>query len=177
MNTYVDSRPPVICYIALGSNMGDRGANLAAALQALANTDCIEVVTTSSVYETVAVGGPQQQDNYFNAAAKLTTTLTPHELLGHMHRIERDLGRTRMVTWGPRTIDLDILLYGDQVIGDEELVVPHPLMHERRFVMEPLAEIAPEAVHPLLQMTAETILASLIDDEMVRDDPDDPDYQ
>jgi 2-amino-4-hydroxy-6-hydroxymethyldihydropteridine diphosphokinase len=108
----------------------------------LAQLDGTRLVASSSVYETAAIGGPEQAD-YLNQVVAMETPLAPHALLDALRRIEDSLGRVRMVRWGARTIDLDLLLYDDGAIDDDELTVPHPRIEERRFVLEPLAEIAP----------------------------------
>jgi len=147
-------------YIALGSNMGDRKEYLDRALNMLAETPGVEVVSVSSYLETEPVGYVDQPA-FLNAAASVDTTLSAHDLLSVCLGIEDALGRVRGVRWGPRTIDLDVLMYGDEVIDTPELVVPHPLMHERRFVLEPLCEIAPEAVHPVLSRSVKQLLDDL----------------
>lgn len=152
-----------VIYIALGSNLGQREKNITAALTALEHTRGIVVDQVSSLYETNPVGGPEDQPKFINAAARLKTELPPERLLALLLQIEASLGRKRGEPWGPRTIDLDLLLYDDLVISEDGLSVPHPLMHERRFVMEPLAEIAPEVVHPTLGMSAKAILDSIGD--------------
>jgi 2-amino-4-hydroxy-6-hydroxymethyldihydropteridine diphosphokinase len=148
-------------YIGLGSNLGLREKNIAAALNALQTTRDIEVVKVSRLYETEPVGGPAGQSPFINAAAHVKTTLSPERLLGLCLAIEESLGRKRDVHWGPRTIDLDLLCYDQEIIVSPELTLPHPMMHERRFVMEPLAEIAPALMHPVLEQTAAELLASL----------------
>ncbi len=133
--------------IALGSNLGDRQAHLELALDAIARTPNITLASHSQFYETVAVGPPQP--NYLNACVLISTQLTPEELLNTLLQIELQLGRIRRERWGPRTLDLDILLFADQVIRRPELQIPHPRMHERAFVLVPLAEIAPHWVEPV----------------------------
>jgi 2-amino-4-hydroxy-6-hydroxymethyldihydropteridine diphosphokinase len=152
---------PVDAYIALGSNIEPRGHYIQQAMNLLSDHPQIEVIEMSSVYETRPVGGPAGQGPYLNAVTKIHTTLAPMELLSVLQKIEKELGRKRNVHWGPRTIDLDILLYSDEIISNDRLIVPHPLMHERRFVMQPLSQIAPDVIHPILQMSARTILESL----------------
>lgn len=135
-------------YLGLGSNLGDRRANIAEALKRLGATHGIALVRTSSVIETEAVGGPTQP-RFLNAACEIETDLSPWELLRAARRVERGMGRVRRVCWGPRTIDIDILLIDELVIADAELSVPHPRMTARAFVLGPLAEIAPRARHPV----------------------------
>jgi len=144
-------------YIALGSNLGDREHNLRAAIEMLRQADGVRVSSVSSFYETEPVGYTDQPA-FINAAAEVMTALSPMELLRLCQDIENRLGRVRTVKWGPRTADLDILLYGDAVMDTPELKIPHPLMHERRFVLEPLAEVAPGAVHPVTGMTISQLL-------------------
>jgi 2-amino-4-hydroxy-6-hydroxymethyldihydropteridine diphosphokinase len=148
-------------YIALGSNVGRREKNIEAALNALQTTRGVEVVKVSSLFETEPVGGPEEQPKFINAAAHLRTALSPERLLAVCTRIEDLLGRKRDIRWGPRTIDLDLLIYEHEIRADPDLTLPHPLMHERRFVLEPLAEIAPDLVHPVLEQTVSEILRDL----------------
>jgi 2-amino-4-hydroxy-6-hydroxymethyldihydropteridine diphosphokinase len=155
------SSSAVAVYLALGANLGEREENIRSALAALDASEGVEVIRVSSFLENAAVGGPANSPAYLNAAAEIMTTLGSHALLHRTLQIERDLGRVRVHKWEPRTIDIDILLFGDQIISSQELVVPHPLMHERRFVLQPLVEIAPGAVHPVLQMTIGGLLENL----------------
>lgn len=148
-------------FIGVGSNLGDRMANVAAAVTLLAETPGVRLIRESSLYETAAVGGPEGAPPFLNGAVEIATRLSPAELLGRLLEIERSLGRERRVKWEPRPIDLDILLFGQQITSSIDLVIPHPLMHERRFVLEPLAEIAPDAVHPVLQMTVKGLLDNI----------------
>ena len=147
-------------HIGLGSNLGDREAALRSALEALGKTEGILVVRVSAVRETAPVGGPPQSP-YLNAAAEIETDLSPREILEKLLGIEKELGRVRAERWGPRVIDLDLLLCEDAVINEPDLIVPHPRMHERRFVLEPLVEIAPDAVHPVFRQTVGDLLSSL----------------
>lgn len=131
--------------IALGSNLGDRRVHLHDAVESLADLGAL--VGVSQLYETAPVGGPEQ-DDYLNAVAVIDTTLTAETLLLALHEIEADHDRERSVRWGPRTLDLDLLLYGSDRIDTEICIVPHPRMTERRFVIEPLVEVWPEARMP-----------------------------
>ena len=147
-------------YIGLGSNLGAREKNITAALGALQTTREIDVLKVSSLYETKAEGGPPNQPKYINAVAHIRTALSPERLLAVCQNIEGSLGRKRAVRWGPRTIDLDLLCYDDEIRADPDLTLPHPLMHERAFVLKPLVEVAPDFVHPVLQQSAKSILES-----------------
>jgi 2-amino-4-hydroxy-6-hydroxymethyldihydropteridine diphosphokinase len=152
---------PSLCYIALGSNMGDRRGTLEGAIAAMVSTPGVAIQTVSSFHETRPVGGPPGQRPYLNAAAGLATTLDPFGLLNVLHEIEQRFCRTRTVHWGERTLDLDLLLFDDQVIDTPQLTIPHPRMAVRRFVLEPLAEIAPDAVDPVSNRTIAELLTDL----------------
>jgi 2-amino-4-hydroxy-6-hydroxymethyldihydropteridine diphosphokinase len=128
-------------FLGLGSNLGDRWAHLRSALAALP-----DVVAVSPVYETDPVGGPAGQPPYLNLVVELATERSPRELLEVARRLEETAGRVRGEHHGPRTLDVDVLLVGDLVVAEPDLVVPHPRMHERRFVLAPLADLAPELV-------------------------------
>ena len=137
-----------IAYVGLGSNLGDRESTLRRAVAMLGATRDVEVLAMSTLRETEPVG-VVDQPRFLNGAVAVETTLGPRELLSLLLAIERELGRDRAgVRWGPRTIDLDLLLYGDEVRAEDWLQVPHPLVHERRFALEPLAELAPELEIP-----------------------------
>jgi 2-amino-4-hydroxy-6-hydroxymethyldihydropteridine diphosphokinase len=137
-----------LAYVGLGSNLGDREGYLERALAALRGDPELEVEAVSSVRETDPVG-LEDQPRFLNAAVRVTTALPPRELLEHLLGVERALGRTRDGSrFGPRTIDLDLLLYGDEIVDEPGLEIPHPRLHERRFVLEPLAELDPALVVP-----------------------------
>jgi 2-amino-4-hydroxy-6-hydroxymethyldihydropteridine diphosphokinase/dihydroneopterin aldolase/2-amino-4-hydroxy-6-hydroxymethyldihydropteridine diphosphokinase len=142
----------VTAYLALGSNIGDREAYLAKALKMLGETEGVKVTNVSTFLNTKPVGYTDQPD-FLNAVVEIETTLEPHTLLGVCNEIEQNLKRKRIIHWGPRTIDVDILLFGDLVLEDETLTIPHPRMTERNFVMQPLSEIAPNVIHPVLGKT------------------------
>lgn len=154
-------------YLALGSNLGERQQYLRRAIDALHETKGIAVLQESPVYETAAVGFTDQPD-FLNMTIHVQTTLTPEELLDKALSIEKQLGRTREVKWGPRTIDIDILFYGKLVTKTEKLIVPHPYLHERAFVLLPLRDIAAGWVHPLLQMTVHEMAEQVSGKEGVR---------
>src|SRR5437763_7029288 len=157
---------PVTAYIALGSNLGDRRAHLDGAVQRLRAQGGVSITRVSSYHETDPVGGPAGQQKFLNAVAEVQTDLEAAPLLRALLAIEGQMGRTRGERWGPRIIDLDLLLYGTETIElhapDVDLSVPHPRLHERRFALAPLVEIAPLAVHPVLQSTAADLLRRLI---------------
>lgn len=143
-------------YLALGSNIGDRETNLRAAIQSI-SADGILVLHESPVYETEPVGLTEQRW-FLNMVVEAETALFPMQLLTRTGKIERASGRVRTVANGPRTIDIDILLYGNAVIRTPRLEIPHPRMHERRFVLAPLADLAPGLRHPLLRQTVRQLL-------------------
>lgn len=145
-------------FLGLGSNEDDRLEQISRALQALRATHGIRLIQMATIIETEPVGGPRQGP-YLNTVAELQTTLTPRELLATLQEIERQQGRRPSPErWVPRSIDLDILLYDNLIIVEPDLVIPHPRMHERSFVLEPLAQLAPEVRHPLLQRTVVELL-------------------
>ncbi|WP_027482767.1 2-amino-4-hydroxy-6-hydroxymethyldihydropteridine diphosphokinase [Deinococcus pimensis] len=143
--------------VALGANLGDPRAALSAARASLARLGLI--VAASDVYRTAPVGGPPGQPDYLNAAVRLRTDLAPGELLRELLRIEREAGRERRERWGPRTLDLDLLLRGDVVLDTPELTLPHPRLMERAFVLAPLAQVWPGWRHPVKGETVEEALA------------------
>ncbi len=136
----------VSAYLALGSNLGDRLQTLQRAVELLHARPGIDVVRSSRVYETEPVGPPQPA--YLNAVVELRTDLEPHELLKQTQAVEDELGRVRAERWGPRTLDVDVLTFDERVIDEPELIVPHPRMHERGFVLVPLGELEPDPMLP-----------------------------
>jgi dihydroneopterin aldolase/2-amino-4-hydroxy-6-hydroxymethyldihydropteridine diphosphokinase len=144
-------------YIALGSNLGDKQSYLDDAVRALRETPGCTVTRVSDFIRTAPYGGVEQ-DDFLNGCLSMRTLLTPHELLDRLHEIEQDAGRERLIHWGPRTLDLDILMYDDLVMEDETLIIPHVEMHLREFVLAPLAQIAPWLRHPILGETASQML-------------------
>lgn len=132
-------------YLALGSNLGDRLAHLQLALDALSDDPLVDLIAISSVYETDPIGGPIQ-DDFLNAVVSIDTHASPHEILAIAQGLEVQACRERIEHWGPRTLDVDLLLYGDELVSTPDLEVPHPRMWERAFVLAPLSEIAPELI-------------------------------
>jgi len=152
-------------YLSLGSNLGDREANLKDARERLASAD-VRILRVSSIYETEPrdfAGQPW----FLNQVIEAETSLFPRQLLSHVQRVERALGRKRAAPKGPRTIDLDILLFGEAVVATPDLEIPHPRLHTRRFVLEPLAELAPDIRHPRTRRTVREMLAD-VKDQAVR---------
>jgi len=156
---------PEPVYLSLGSNLGDRSARLHHALSRLGAAG--RVLAVSSLYETEPVEFTEQPW-FLNCAAAFETSHTPQQLMAAILGIERDMGRRRLQNKGPRAIDIDILLFGDKIIASPELTVPHPALHRRRFVLEPLAEIAPHLQHPLLKKTIQELRDALPSGQEVR---------
>lgn len=156
---------PSLVYLSLGSNLGNRVANLRTAIERLAGLGTVRKI--SSFYETEPVE-VTDQPWFVNCVVALEFDGSPKALLQHALAVEHDLGRRRSRTKGPRIVDIDILLYGDRVNDEPGLKVPHPAMQARRFVLEPLVEIAPEAFHPVLKKTAREMLAALPNGQVVR---------
>lgn len=150
--------------ISIGSNIGDRISNCKKALLELERVS--KIVKVSSFYETEPVG-KEDQPEFINLAVIIETELIPKKLLSDLKQIENKLGRVRHEKWGPRTIDIDIIFYDNLIIKEDDLVIPHPRAHQRRFVLEPLCEIDPEFVHPELKSTISELLQKLDDDKAV----------
>ncbi len=163
-------RRPVssVAFIALGANLGDRRATFERAIDLLTEPLHVSVQSCSALYETAAVGGPANQPPYLNAVLSVATELSPHELLAALLQTEDACGRQRAERHGPRTLDLDLLLYDDLVLADPVLELPHPRLHLRRFVLKPLCDIASRMLHPGLGLSFHSLLSSLGDDDMVR---------
>jgi len=156
---------PQVAYLSLGSNVADREKHLRDAIAQLGSAG--KVVAVSSFYETEPVE-LTSQDWFLNCAVALETAETPVQLIAATLNIEEKMGRKRVQKKGPRTIDIDIVLFGDSVVQTPELIIPHPKMHQRRFVLAPLAEIAPEARHPVLKRAVRELLEALPAGQIVR---------
>jgi 2-amino-4-hydroxy-6-hydroxymethyldihydropteridine diphosphokinase len=156
---------PETAYLSLGSNLGDRAANLREAVKQLEAAG--RLLAVSSWYETQPVDVPDQPW-FLNCVLAIETEKTPRELLKLALQVEATMGRLRMREKGPRKIDIDVVLFGDRIVDEPDLKIPHPAMHQRRFVLEPLVEIAPQARHPALGKTARELLAALPAGQRVR---------
>ena len=154
-----------VAYLLLGGNLGDRHSNLEKAREDLA--DFGDITIASNIYETAAWGEEDQPD-FLNQAVRIETNFSPHNLLDGLQAIEKRLGRERLHKWYARTMDIDVLIYDEDIINTERLQVPHPLMIERKFVLVPLAEIAPNLIHPIHQQPIEALLAKCKDSLDVR---------
>jgi 2-amino-4-hydroxy-6-hydroxymethyldihydropteridine diphosphokinase len=146
-------------YLGLGSNLGNRMAFLRSGRDTLVDQSGIVLIRAAGVYETKAVGGPPENPLFLNTALQIETSLDPTQLLATCMAVEDEFGRSRPVRWSPRTLDIDILFYADQVICEENLTIPHPRLQERAFVLAPLREIAPDLRHPLLEQTITALAA------------------
>jgi 2-amino-4-hydroxy-6-hydroxymethyldihydropteridine diphosphokinase len=156
-----------IAYISFGSNLGDRIDMIVRALKCVNRSESILIKSVSHLYETEPIGYAAQSD-FLNGVAELSTPLTPLELLATLQDIERTLGRTRDVRWGPRCIDLDILLFNDVIMDQKKLTIPHPEMHKRKFVLAPLADMAPDVNIPGTRKTVTRMLHDTVDQSLVR---------
>jgi len=158
-----------IAYLGLGSNLGDRNANLADAITRL-SCESVRILRTSSVWET-APRDVLDQPWFLNQVVEVESDLLPRQLFQRIQRIEREMGRQRRMPKGPRLIDIDILLYGNAVVKSEDLEIPHPRMTERRFVLAPLAELAPDLRHPVSKQTVRELLAEVVGQSAQRHEP------
>jgi 2-amino-4-hydroxy-6-hydroxymethyldihydropteridine diphosphokinase len=153
-----------IAFISVGSNIGDRNANCRIGIKGVGGSDGVILTGISRFYETEPVDFVDQ-DWFVNAAVRIETTLSPAQLLDTLKRIEKTAGRKESaLRFGPRVLDLDIILYDDRVMNTDRLVIPHPRMHERRFVLTPVCDIDPAVVHPVLNRSVQAILSELSDD-------------
>jgi len=150
----------VTAYLGIGSNLGDREANINKALVELVRSGKCRLTRVSSIYETEPVG-IKEQPYFLNAAVEIETELAPKDLLATLREVERKTGREKTFKWGPRVIDIDILLYSDECVAEDNLEIPHPEMHKRSFVLSPLAEIAPHVKHPRLGLSAQQMSAQV----------------
>jgi 2-amino-4-hydroxy-6-hydroxymethyldihydropteridine diphosphokinase len=157
----------VTAFLGLGANLGDRLATLQGARHALASHAQVTIAASSPLYETEPVGGPAEQDPYFNAVLQIATDLPPVLLLAYCRSIEEAFGRQREARWGPRTLDIDLLLYGSLQHDEGDLQLPHPRLHLRRFVLAPLADLAPHLPHPRLGRCIAELLTALPSKEAV----------
>jgi 2-amino-4-hydroxy-6-hydroxymethyldihydropteridine diphosphokinase len=164
------THPSQSVYLSLGSNLGNREANLNRAVRMLRDPDRVMLERISSCFETEPVGY-RDQPWFLNLALEIRTSLTPRQVLDRCKRIERSMGRVPTFQGAPRVIDLDILLYGKRIVDDLDLTIPHPRMARRRFVLEPLSEIAPDTIHPVLGMNLRSILLACPDSATVKRHP------
>jgi len=156
----------VICFIGLGANRGRPAAQCREATERVHAADGVQILQRSSLYRTEPVGN-REQDWFVNAVIEIRTVLQAGELLQALLAIEREMGRQRDALWGPRIIDLDLLLYGQEVINGPDMVIPHPALHKRRFVLVPLHEIAPYVIHPAFGVSVRGLMDRLEDDHKV----------
>ncbi|MFO7577511.1 MAG: 2-amino-4-hydroxy-6-hydroxymethyldihydropteridine diphosphokinase [Pelovirga sp.] len=154
-------------FIGLGGNLGDPLRCFREVRQSLSTAPATLVVASSPLYRTAPVGGPAGQPDYLNAVIELQTALPPNQLLTFCRHLEQSAGRRRTVRWGPRTLDLDLLFVGDRVLSTPRLTLPHPRLHQRRFVLQPLCDLAAELIHPLFGLTVAALLTALPRDEGV----------
>jgi 2-amino-4-hydroxy-6-hydroxymethyldihydropteridine diphosphokinase len=154
-------------YLSLGSNLGDRLSNLKIAVLKMEESDSITLLESSPVYETEPVG-KEDQPWFLNSVALVETSIEPLSLLDDLLGIEKAMGRQREVKWGPRNVDLDILLYDDLIIDSDRLTLPHPQIHKRRFILLPLVRMNPDLMHPLLKKTVKELLRECPDSSRVK---------
>jgi len=151
-------------FIGVGSNIGNRYKNIQDAEKEISKSDLCKIVRVSKIYETDPVGY-LNQDNFLNCVFKIDTQFTPEQLIDFLLNTEKTLKRERIIHWGPRTIDLDILFYDNITISSSKLIIPHPRMHERMFVMKPLCDLIPDYIHPVLNETCRVIAEKLEKDQ------------
>jgi 2-amino-4-hydroxy-6-hydroxymethyldihydropteridine diphosphokinase len=152
----------VKAFLSLGSNEGNSHAHLENALQEIRQLEKTEVISVSNLYKTAAWGKTDQAD-FLNIAVEVNTFMNAENLLKNLIRIEEKSGRRRTEKWGPRTIDIDILLYGNEISNSKNLVLPHPEMHKRKFVLVPMIDLAPEMIHPVLKKSIKQLLVDCDD--------------
>jgi len=162
----IDDASGVISFIGIGSNQGDPAARCNEAFSRLSQAGGIKLLRKSLLYRSEPVGF-KEQDWFINVAAEIRTRLDPHGFLAELQGIENSMGRVRGEKWGPRVIDLDILLYGQEIIEDDDLIIPHPELHRRRFMLEPLFELAPYAIHPVFGISVRGLMERLEDGSKV----------
>lgn len=156
----------IVCHIGIGSNLGDALQNCKHAVEEISQIDHISLIASSSFYRTEPIGN-EKQDYFINAVIEIVTNLTARELLGYLQKIEINMGRVIAKKGSPRIIDLDILFYGNDIIKEKDLLVPHPEMHNRRFVLEPLSEIASYFIHPGFGVSVRGLKERLNDKKIV----------
>ncbi len=151
-------------FLGLGGNLGQTLNLFRRCRQSLEDHPQIDQIRSSALYRTPPVGGPAEQPDYLNAALELETSLSPGELLRVCQELENAAGRTRQVPWGPRTLDIDLLLYADRIMTLPELTIPHPLLHLRQFVLMPLTDLCPDFIHPLLKLSLASLQGELAEE-------------
>jgi 2-amino-4-hydroxy-6-hydroxymethyldihydropteridine diphosphokinase len=156
----------VVCYLGIGSNLGQPAEQCREAVERIASASGITLLRCSSLYRTEPVG-EKNQDDFVNAVAEVRTVLSPRLLLQALLQIEKEMGRVRATHWGPRIIDLDILLFGQEVVQEDDLIIPHPELHRRRFVLVPLCELASYVIHPAFGVSIRGLMQRLQDDSRV----------
>ena len=160
-STMNDKHKPFTAFLALGSNLGDRIAYLRGARQTFQSHEELRIVRASAIYETEPIGGPEEQQPYLNAVLEVQTSLKAPFLLEFALAVEQQFGRCRKVRWGARSLDIDLLFYADSIFQKPDLMVPHPRLHQRAFVLIPLMDVAPDFIHPLRQKTVREMLTQL----------------
>lgn len=162
----IDNSEGIVCFVGIGSNMDDPASQSLKAFDHISEANGVKLLRRSSLYRTEPVGS-SDQDWFINAVAEIRTVLSARELLRTLQATEKEMGRIRDAKWGPRIIDMDILLYGQDIIQDEDLIIPHPDLHKRRFVLVPLCEIAPYVIHPAFGVSIQGLTDRLKDQKIV----------